>query len=176
MTSNDITRALAHAFPPLKYTISARCCSALQWEADFLAVTKAGYLTEVEIKVSRSDFQAEFKSKAHKHRVLQEGVPKQGQWRHKTGYDLDWTTVQPHRVKHFYFAMPHELATQLEPLVPTYCGLVAISTGGRFGALKVKVLRPAPILKNHRKLTQEEIHQIMRSNHYRYCDALRSAK
>lgn len=35
----------------------------LQYEADFVVVSKSGYLTEVEIKRSYSDFLADFKKK-----------------------------------------------------------------------------------------------------------------
>ena len=38
----------------------------LQYEADFVVVSKSGYLTEVEIKRSYSDFLADFKKK-HSH-------------------------------------------------------------------------------------------------------------
>jgi hypothetical protein len=38
----------------------------LYYEADILSVTKSHYLTEVELKVSKSDFMADFK-KSHKH-------------------------------------------------------------------------------------------------------------
>lgn len=38
----------------------------LDYEADFVVLSKSGYLTEVEIKRSFADFKADFK-KAHKH-------------------------------------------------------------------------------------------------------------
>lgn len=40
------------------------------WECDYFGVSKSGYAYEIEIKVSRSDFFADFK-KAKKHRMLQ---------------------------------------------------------------------------------------------------------
>lgn len=39
------------------------------WESDYLAMTKAGYWYEVEVKTSRSDFLADFK-KQDKHQLL----------------------------------------------------------------------------------------------------------
>lgn len=38
----------------------------LDYEADFVAISKSGYMTEVEIKRSFEDFKADF-SKKHKH-------------------------------------------------------------------------------------------------------------
>lgn len=35
------------------------------WESDFFAISKSGYAIEVEIKVSRSDFKADFKKEKH---------------------------------------------------------------------------------------------------------------
>lgn len=40
------------------------------WESDYFGVSKSGYAYEIEIKVSRSDFFADFK-KERKHRMLQ---------------------------------------------------------------------------------------------------------
>jgi hypothetical protein len=40
------------------------------WESDYFGVSKSGYTYEIEIKVSRSDFFADFKKKK-KHRMLQ---------------------------------------------------------------------------------------------------------
>ena len=39
------------------------------WESDFFCITKSGYAIEVEIKISRSDFKADFK-KEEKHYML----------------------------------------------------------------------------------------------------------
>lgn len=39
------------------------------WESDYLAMTKAGFWSEVEVKISRSDFLADFK-KTKKHDIL----------------------------------------------------------------------------------------------------------
>ena len=43
------------------------------WESDFISVTRAGYIHEYEIKISKSDFNNDAKSKTHKHEVLQGG-------------------------------------------------------------------------------------------------------
>lgn len=33
------------------------------WESDYLAMTKSGYWYEIEVKISRADFKADFKKK-----------------------------------------------------------------------------------------------------------------
>lgn len=40
------------------------------WESDYLAFSKAGYVWEAEIKISRGDFLADLKNKTEKHRFL----------------------------------------------------------------------------------------------------------
>lgn len=40
------------------------------WESDYLAFSKAGYIWEAEIKISRQDFLADLKNKTEKHRFL----------------------------------------------------------------------------------------------------------
>lgn len=45
-----------------------------KWESDYLVFSKAGYIWEAEIKISRSDFQADLRNKAEKHRNLLLGL------------------------------------------------------------------------------------------------------
>lgn len=40
------------------------------WESDYIAITKNGYVYEVEIKISRADFLNDFKHKEEKHLLL----------------------------------------------------------------------------------------------------------
>ena len=42
----------------------------ISYEADFVSVTKSGYINEYEIKCTRADFKAEFKHKIRKHKYL----------------------------------------------------------------------------------------------------------
>lgn len=44
------------------------------WESDYLAFSKAGYVWEAEIKISRQDFLADLKNKTEKHRLLREAM------------------------------------------------------------------------------------------------------
>lgn len=71
-----------------------------QWECDFWCMSKSGYAKEIEIKISRSDFKADFK-KQRKHLLLSsaKGSPNK-----------------------FYYACPSGLLLLSE--VPKYAGLI----------------------------------------------------
>ena len=93
------------------------------WESDYLAMTKAGYLYECEVKISRADFKNDWK-KERKHQIL-EGtyMPKEvdvferGKWVNR----ISETVLKPH---YFYYAVPEGLITEDE--VPDYAGLIYI--------------------------------------------------
>lgn len=76
-------------------------------EADLLIVTKSGYATEIEIKVSASDIRADLKKK-HGH--------------------VD------HKIKYVYFAVPEELAGHAD--IPRHFGLISVSNYGRCTILR----------------------------------------
>ena len=67
MTVHEIQERLAALFQNHKY----RLCNSyvFDWECDHFSMTKSGYCYEVEIKLSRSDFFADFK-KEEKHRMF----------------------------------------------------------------------------------------------------------
>lgn len=79
------------------------------WESDYLALTKSGYLYEGEVKISKSDFKADFK-KEEKHMILE------GKTVEKTP---EKPVLRPH---YFFYAVPEGLVTKEE--VPEYAGLV----------------------------------------------------
>lgn len=103
------------------------------FECDILALSKAGISTEYEIKMSRSDFFADFKkgksySGIDKHFMLQTGERNSG---------FGWQRT-PNR---FYFVVPKGLVTDEE--VPEYCGWIEILPHG-----EVMVRRKAKMLHN----------------------------
>ena len=77
------------------------------WEADLVCMTKAGYLHEIEIKVSRSDFKADFKKRKHLYLSKQ----------------LNITTDRI--PNYFWYACPWGLIMPEE--VPAYAGLIWIN-------------------------------------------------
>jgi len=66
MKEFDIQLALFQHFAPFTGRILIPNISMGYGEADFLSITKSGYVTEFEIKISRSDFAAD-KKKTIKH-------------------------------------------------------------------------------------------------------------
>lgn len=77
-----------------------------QWECDFWCLSSAGYAKEIEIKISRSDFKADFK-KERKHLLLSsaKGSPNK-----------------------FYYACPENLLSIYE--IPMYAGLIYFNDTG----------------------------------------------
>jgi hypothetical protein len=116
-------------------------------EADLLVLYPSGWLEEVEIKISISDFRREFKTKAWKHGSLQ------GIYSHKDGQIL----------RRFWFACPSELAPKLLPEIPEYAGLISVDN-------QLAIVKQAPTLKGCRKLTDAEQKKLLRLTHVRFWD------
>lgn len=83
------------------------------WESDYLSLTKSGYLYEGEVKISKSDFKADFK-KEKKHILLETKY---------NGKSLTDNDLCPH---YFFYAVPEGLIDVSE--VPEYAGLVYATT------------------------------------------------
>lgn len=119
-------------------------------ESDFVGIRKSGYLDEIEIKLTRSDFKADFKkvgrrtwgASTPKHELLQKGE------------------LAPN---YFYFAVPKGLVSPDE--VPDHCGLIELD------GYWVSVVREAPRLHT-RKLSDERRHKIAMKVHYKYWNAV----
>jgi hypothetical protein len=97
----EIQRAIANYFEPRKNIIVPNVSfGLLSYEADMLVLNRSGYLTEVEIKRSWSDFMADFKKK-HKH--------------------------NDRLVKFFYYAVPRSILEKVEAVLnekEIRCGLL----------------------------------------------------
>jgi hypothetical protein len=77
------------------------------WESDFFCISTSGYAIEVEVKISKSDFKADFK-KTDKHCIV------------KNGNDIH--NVKQFRPNRFYYCCPEGLIDKNE--VPEYAGLL----------------------------------------------------
>lgn len=122
---------------------------AIGWEADLVVLQPTDYLAEIEIKVSRSDFKADFK-KAAKHAGLAAG--KKMHWRGQPNY--------------FYFAMPAGMVKTEE--VPAYCGLIYIHSTTEYGRKyeRVEIVRMAPRLHTN-KCSEKTLRRLARSLMYK---------
>ena len=99
----------------------------LSYEADLLVISKSKYATEVEVKISMSDWKADFLK--YKHR-----------------------RPDP-RIKYQYYAAPMELAERYVELeLPEGWGVVGVEDSGPTQILKPAIARPNP-----KKITDKEL-------------------
>jgi hypothetical protein len=87
------------------------------WESDYLAFSKAGYVWEAEIKISRGDFLADLKNKTEKHRLLREAMKGRS------------TVPVPN---HFVYVCPEGVIRPEDIEGLPYAGLLWVSKGGWF--------------------------------------------
>jgi len=122
-------------------------------EMDLMGLRRSGYIDEIEIKLSRSDFLADFKKTVRldgcnelKHELLPLGQAKSN---------------------YFAFLMPEELAEKCE--IPEYAGLYTCRVD-KVGNVRVSEARTAPLL-HKRKITENMKYQIGKKMAYRYWHA-----
>jgi len=127
MTEKSIQKILWEKYKSHKYKIlNAQICNYREI-ADFISVTQSGYCQEIEIKLSKSDFQADFRKPKHK---LMKSKPS------------GWNKKVANR---FYFAVPKGLISKKD--VPRYAGLIYIYNN------KAEIIKKAPLLhKTKRKV------------------------
>ena len=110
-----------HTRPPLlaspKYEAFNIFLYSSKWESDYLAFSKAGYIWEAEIKISRSDFQADLKNKVEKHCRLQEALRGEG------------SMVVPN---YFVYVCPEGVIKAEDVDALPYAGLLWVSKSGSF--------------------------------------------
>ena len=133
MTSNEIEICLANHFGYRQNQIVPNVSYGLGLhEVDLLIVSKSGYCTEIEIKVSISDLKADFKKEHH----------------HKSK-----------KIKYFYYAIPEELKEKALPLIPEHAGLIVVKahTLNVWEASYCSIVKSPIVNKNARTLTSDEL-------------------
>lgn len=117
-------------------------------ECDLLSVTKSGYATEVEIKISLADLKADAK-KRHHHRS--------------------------NKIKYLFFAIPDYLYEKAVDYIPERAGIITIKKRCDIGSAKYTtcIKRTPQENKNCRKFTDEEIKQLRRLGAMRYWTLLK---
>ena len=123
-------------------------------ESDLISVTPAGYIHEYEIKLSRSDFTADFRNK-RRHRFYADLEKQEKYW----AMDMlrEWK-----RPSYFWFVVPPGLITESD--VPAYAGLIYVGDSHWGGA---DVIKPGPKL-GREKITVAQSETLTRSMTYRY--------
>lgn len=146
MNSKNIIIGLYNHFRGLGYAFFSCNTNALWHEADFVAVNKSMYVTECEIKISRSDFKADFK-KEDKHR----------------GFIEKTSTVN-----YFYYACPEGLIKVEE--VPEYAGLIYITEGQWSSGVPrytAWIQKKAPLMHKN-KISDSKLIALLRSVMFKY--------
>ncbi len=112
-------------------------------EADLVILRPSGWLMEVEIKTSASDIKRD---------LLKQAPHRSRRWltTNKNESNFHWGPL----IQRCYFAVPESLAT--DPNIPDYCGIISISDW------QCKIVKPAPLNKNSRKLNDAEIKKLLR--------------
>lgn len=145
-TYTQVELAIVEHFDKEKNLIIPNCFmdykAKISHECDILLINTTGYATEVEIKMSVSDFKADFKKK-HKH--------------------------DDERLKYLYYAVPHYIKDKCLELVPEYGGLMSISKNKR-GKFIIEIIKNAP-KKTCRKFTLEEKYRFARLCSLKYWNA-----
>ena len=144
LTEQKIQRVLSGFIASPKYSVDG--LFVFGWESDKLIWTKAGYIYEFEIKISRSDYMNDFRHKVEKHLLLNSALPDVGTVAREA--DLFGNLLKEKRKRYpqitrgvaklmmkpvgermpnyFYYAVPEGLLDADE--VPPYAGLVYITT------------------------------------------------
>ena len=146
LTTKDIVKALRSKFVEQKYLINN--AFVFEWESDFLCVSDSGYVYEIEIKVTRSDFKDDFQ-KTNKHTILESKSDNNN-------------LLRPNK---FFYAAPKGLLNTIE--IPEYAGLIEITSLDE----PAIVSKTAPFL--HREKLMDTIKDsLLEKFYYRYLDLL----
>lgn len=142
-----------------RYDLKALCCIPNfappdWWECDLMTVSKAGYISEFEIKLSKSDYRADFKKK----NIW--GTSK-GALINKFKHDL--LSSKDCIPKHYWFVVPIEL----EGLdFPDYAG-VLIAKQLSDNSVYIRQVKKAPKLSK-KKASELTMKRILTSLSHRY--------
>ncbi|VVB53324.1 Uncharacterised protein [uncultured archaeon] len=127
-------------------------------ESDLVCVSKAGWLTEVEIKVSASDWKND---------------RKKSKWQSED--DAVSEELYDRRVRRFFFAAPLSLARRYQEFnIMLFAGVLGFSweeyqrTGSPYCVPRVEHIRPAKDLKGSRKVTDKELLTLSKLSSMRY--------
>lgn len=138
-TAKDIERQLYHICMIKNHKFMINNIYLFRgWESDFISVTKADYIFEYEIKVTRSDYRNDF-NKIDRHDSLENGECKPSSWDLRHGKLNQNGKVNKDRPNRFYFVCPEDLIKVDE--IPDYAGLL-YTTGYYYG----NIAKQAPLL------------------------------
>ena len=140
--STDVIQKMVCEMEVLRFNLPCENVKYLfsDWEIDVLSMNKNNYLTEYEVKISRSDFKADAKKR-------------KWQWYEKR--------IETMISNYFYYTCPEGLILQTE--IPEFAGLIYATNEG------LKVIKKAPLLhkkKHDRVRTLTKFCRIMSERSY----------
>lgn len=171
MNPYELTLAFHQAYIQ-RYEIAVPNTHIGDHEWDICAVRKRSYFVdEVEIKISRSDFLADFKKSGY-HKVPLPN-PNRSEFDYRSVYKHEKTCCGERLCNYFWFLMPEELAEQCIDDIPDYAGLLV---GYDYnGVTKIKELKSAPRLHNRKpNKSGDFLYRLARKGLYRYWDLAHS--
>lgn len=176
-TVKKIEEALRKNYSHAKYSISNSFI--FNWESDFFIIYKNGYCVEIEIKVSRGDFFADFKKK-NKHKQLLEHKKEKIVLK-RTCYDkivnrYDYSEkkvikMHPHTSvdikdniipNRFYYCVPEGLISKDE--VPDYAGLIYFNEKEKYN--KLNEVKKSRLLHKNKYLDEKWFIKILLEKFY----------
>jgi len=131
MNAKDVQEKVGSLFSNHDHHFLNRYIFGYDWESDFFSVTNSGYMYEVEVKISKYDYQADFDKFKHK---LFEGRNKKEviktapvskrrrRWPRKDKKVNPQTAKMPNK---FFFACPEGLIDVKD--IPEYAGLIYVN-------------------------------------------------
>lgn len=136
-----------------------------RWESDVLVINDSDYILEIEIKVSRSDFLADFKKNVTAiFRNADLGQKVENMPKHDFLLD-NRSTKKPNK---FFYAAPERMLSIED--IPKHCGWIEIGYKEVNGAqLKsVKKVKEAPFLHKEKKI---QWRSLFHKTYFKYVDA-----
>lgn len=108
-------------------------------EVDLLVVSKANYLTEIEIKISLSDLK-------------------------KDSEKFKFQKERSNLIKDFYYAMPEKLWDKIKdnPPIPEYAGVIVVTNKS------AKLIRKSQSYNKAKKITDLQLMKLYRLSSFRY--------
>ena len=111
--------------------------SFLEWEADLICVSKSGYITEIEIKISKADLLKDQEKYKFQNRQLKS-------WEY---------------IKEFYYCVPEKLLPDIPESYKQFAGIIVVPSDGR---CRCRIIHLAPVNKKAKKITDVERMNLMR--------------
>ena len=159
MTEKDIQNTLYRKFLCRNFKYMFNNVYFYNWESDFLGINDNHYTHEFEIKISRSDFKADFKHKIAKHGLLKTGhlSPSMDD---KAKYGANGVKDLRRRPNYFSYVVPKGLVKESE--VPEYAGLYYVHESG-----EVELIRKGKRMQCG-KVESHRFHKLLISTYHKF--------